>query len=163
MTGTARREWSGVTRPHKDISVGLLLLVAVFLAAAFLGGGIDLFDAWNILWLAFISAGGVVLALLTIASWLKVTVALEGERLEVRFDHGARSIEWSTMVRVSRSKLARIEDLKVARWGNNVFLRDPSGRLLVAFPRFLEEPEHDAMMAAILEWGGRSGADPAST
>lgn len=160
MVGAARREWTGVTRPHKDISVGLLIMVAAFLAIVPLGGGIDLSDAWNIIWLAFISAGGVVLALLTIASWLRVTVALEGERLEVRFDHGARAIEWSTTVRVSRSKLARVEDHKVAMRGLNVFLHDPSGRYLVGFPRFLQKEEHAAMMAAILEWGGLSGEDP---
>jgi hypothetical protein len=157
----AQRVWTGRREPNASIAWAVIAIGAGLVAVA--AYQVLYMDATVNPWfLALLVVGLVAYAAITLTSFVEMEVALGEEELAYT------KREWSLgrVVREGRSTLERSRLAKVVERNAGLGVRvvrfeDLDGRRLLVLPEFLGPDEHDAMIAAILDWGGQ--APPSSS
>ena len=156
MGGDGPTRWTGRRDPNTSLAWGVIaigtgLLAVVAYQVAYQGAEVE---AWAVV---LIVVAMVAYGAISFTSHVEVEVALRGEELVLTRG------EWSLgrLVRESSSSLDRSRMTRVVERNAGLGIRvvrfeDAAGRRLLTFPEFLGADEHDAMMAAILEWGDQA-------
>ena len=155
MTSDGERTWKGRTRPRTGVAIVVYAVAGALLATAFVRGDLqDLGDRWP--FLVLLVAGALSYGLLVASSWAEVELTLSGGRMRVVVREGLLSQTREGIHEVGRGDMAKVRERVVRGLVHNVFIEGPNGRRLCAFPRFLDRRQHDEMVQAVVEWGGRS-------
>ena len=137
------------------IAILVYAIAAILLVIALLRGTLeDPGGRWP--YVALLAMGATSYGILVALSWAEVEVALFEKRLRVVIREGVLSQTRERTHEIVRSDIAKVRERVVMRLVHNVFVEGRGGRRLCGFPRFLAPGEHDEMVSAIIEWGGRS-------
>jgi hypothetical protein len=106
--------------------------------------------------MAMLAIFGLVYFALVLVSYVEIAVELDGGTMFVV----VREVV-GRPIRVRNYDLRKEDVAKVhelALWGvaETVRIEGKDGRVLALFPRFLDREEHDAMIEAVILWGGQS-------
>ena len=154
MTGEAGGRWSRRTKTKPHLAL-LVLAVAIGLAVITVLLDRISFTSSDLVYIGLAVGGSIILVLLVTFSWTEVTVELEGDTFAVETRAGILGHARLYERRVPRERMVKIKERGIPGLVETVVVLDREGRTLAAFPRFLDEEEHEAMIAAILEWGNQ--------
>ncbi len=152
--------WEGTREPNRSMAwvvfaIGTGLILVAIYQVAFAGRTLDLF------FLAAIIAFTLAYLALSLTAQVELSLELTGDELVFR----TRELAMGQVVRdrtrrVERSRLIKVVERNAGLGVRVVRLETTGGHSLLTFPVFLEEGEHDGMVAAILAWGDHSSPDP---
>ena len=148
-------KWSGRRTPSKRLALFVLAVVAVLVLLAYYEITYQDREV-NLAFLAILIMFAIIYAALVLTAYAEVTLELQDETLVLKGEEHAvgKRIRERTS-RVDRHRMAKLVERNAGAGVLIVRIEDEQGRRLLTFPKFLEEREHDAMVAAILEWGNR--------
>ena len=154
MPAGTGRAWSGRIRPNLHLGLAIYALAFTMVALGFLTGHART-DLTGLAFLAILLWGAAMYGFTLVSAWREISVSIEGDVLRVKARYGGlgRSVHERTWT-IGRGEVVKLRE----RWVlgiPGVWLYDGSGQVLTSFRRFLEEDEHERMVAAILEWGGQ--------
>ena len=157
--GEDGKAWSGRRDPNTSlawtvIAIGAGLLLVVAWQAVYLDADFNPY-AVALIVLAMIAYGAI-----SFTSNVEMRVELGDDRLSFtkRESSLGRVIREGTST-VERGQMAKVVERNAGLGVRVVRVEDADGRRLLTFPEFMGPSEHDAMMTAIVEWGGQ---DPSS-
>jgi hypothetical protein len=157
------RAWSGRREPNTSlawtvIGIGTGLVAVSIYQVLYWDASLN---PW---FLALLVGGMVAYAAISFTAFVEMEVALDGEELTYT------KREWSLgrVVRevsssLERSRLAKVVERNAGLGVRVVRFEDAYGRRLLVIPEFLDVKEHDAMIAAVIEWGDQDPSSSSST
>jgi hypothetical protein len=151
-----QRVWTGRREPNTTIAWTVIAIgVGLIAVAAY---QVLYMDATVNPWfLALLVVGMVAYGAITLTSFVEMEVALDEEELAyTKREWSLGRIVRENSLTLERSRLAKVVERNAGLGVRVARFEDLDGRRLLVLPEFLEHDEHDAMMEAIIDWGGQS-------